>query len=375
MMLHIRAKTLLDRTALADLARGAAFLGSGGGGDPYYSLLLAEAELSRSGSAELISLDMLSDDALVIPCGWIGAPTVSIEKLPNGGEVIKGLRKIEDILGRRIDALLPIEIGGGNGLAPLVTASQLGIPVVDCDGMGRAFPESQMAIFNIRGLSACPSVMTDAGGSLAVIETPDNLGHERLSRAISVAMGGIAHMVEYPLTGRQAKDNAIPGSVSTAIAIGAAVRKARQSNEDPFEALFEALRASGTYPHAGVLFDGKIVDLERETRNGFSIGRVQVEGFGDTGQMELVFQNENLVARRNGSICAFVPDIITVMDREAADSITTERLKYGQRVKIVGAAAPAILREAASLAFVGPGAFGFSENYQPIEDLNDWGRR
>lgn len=362
----------IDRAALADLACGAAFLGSGGGGDPYYGQLLGEAELARRGSFELVSLESLADDALVVPCGWIGAPTVSVEKLPSGTEALSGLRRLEQIMGRPIDAVMPIEIGGGNGLAPLVAAANLGIPVVDADGMGRAFPESQMAIFNIHGLSACPSVLTAACGSLSVIETDDNLTHERIARALSVALGGIAHMVEYPLTGAQAKAHAIGGSVSAAIAAGAAIRQARETGQDPFDALYRALRQSGLYPYAGALFDGKIIDLERETRNGFSVGRVVIEGFVGDGQMVLEFQNENLIARRNGDVCAMVPDLITVMDRETADSITTERLKYGQRVKIVGAAAPAILREARALCFVGPAAFGFADGYQPIEQLNGW---
>jgi len=362
----------IERDTLPDLAAGAAFLGSGGGGDPYYGLLIAEAELARHGGVQLVPLQALADDALVVPLGWIGAPTVSVEKLPGGHETVAGLRRMEALLGRPVDAVLPIEIGGGNGLAPLAAAARLGLPVVDADGMGRAFPESQMAIFNIRGLPACPAVMTDAGGSVVTIQDSDNLAHERIARAVSVAMGGIAHMAEYPLSGAAAKAHAIGGSVSAAIAAGAAVRIARRQGEDPFEALYAALRASGLYPHAGELFDGKIVDVERETRGGFSLGRVRLEGFGGEGEMELVFQNENLVARRNGVVVAMVPDLITVMDRETAESITTERLRYGQRVKVVGAAAPAMLRDAQAMAFVGPEAFRLGEPYRPIELLNHW---
>lgn len=365
--------TSIDRAALADLAYGTAFLGSGGGGDPYYGRLIAEAELARGSSFDLITLDELADDALVVPCGWIGAPTVSVEKLPSGDEAQAGLERLARIFGRPIDAVMPIEIGGGNGLAPLVSASRLGVPMVDCDGMGRAFPESQMVIFNIDGLSACPSVVTAACGALSVIETPDNMAHERIARGLSVALGGIAHMVEYPLSGRQAKDHAIAGSVSAAIAIGAAVRIARGAGADPFAALFAALRASDLYRHAGTLFDGKIVDLERETRDGFSVGRVRIDGFDGSSRMDLEFQNENLIARRDGMVCAMVPDLLTVMDRETADTITTERLKYGQRVKVVGAAAPAALRSERALHFVGPAAFGFADGYRPIEQLNGWG--
>ena len=362
----------IEVDTLEDLARGAAFLGSGGGGDPYYGRLLGEAELARHDPIELISLDDLEDDAIVAPCGWIGAPTVSVEKLPNGREVVAGLRKLEELLGRPVDAVMPIEIGGGNGLAPLVAAAQLNLPVVDADGMGRAFPESQMAIFNILGVSSCPAVVTAGDGSTVVIEGCDNLAHERIARGISVAMGGIAHMVEYPLTGRDARRTAIRGSVSAAIDIGAAIRKAQVAGTDPFEALFEALCATGTYGHAGILFDGKIVDLERETQGGFSIGRATIEAFGSSETMEVTFKNENLVAKRDGKIVALVPDIITIMDRETADSITTERLKYGQRVKVIGAAAPQLLRNADALNYVGPQAFDFAESFTPIETLNGW---
>lgn len=364
----------IDRQALRDLATGAAFLGSGGGGDPYYSRLLGEAEIARRGAFQLIPLDALPDDALVAPCGWIGAPTVSAEKLPNGQEALLGLRELERIRGRPIDAVMAIEIGGGNGLAPLLAAAELGIPVVDADGMGRAFPESQMTVFSIDGLSACPSVVTSANGDLRLIETDCNLEHERIARALSIEFGGNAHMVEYPLTGAVAKRHAIGGSVSAAIAIGAALRIARAAGSDPFEALHAALRASGLYAFAGTLFDGKVVDVERETKGGFSVGRVVIEGFGGDGRMELEFQNENLIARVDGAVRAMVPDLITVMDRETADSIVTERLKFGQRVRVVGAAAPPVLRSERALTFVGPGAFGFSEPYRPIEDLNGWNR-
>lgn len=360
----------IDHSMLADLASGAAFLGSGGGGDPYYSLLLAKAALDRCGALDLIPLSDLADDALVAPCGWIGAPTVSIEKLPNGNETITGLRRLEKIMGRKIDAVLPIEIGGGNGLAPIIAAAALGVPIVDCDGMGRAFPESQMTIFNIRNISACPSVITAAGGALTVIETDDNLAHERIARNISVALGGIAHMVEYPLTGAEAKNNAIAGSISAAISVGAAIRQARNDRRDPFDSLNEALQLTGLYPFSMTLFDGKIVDLERETKDGFSVGKVVIDKFGVKSRMEIEFQNENLIARENGKVRAMVPDLITIMDRETADTITTEKLKYGQRVKVIAAAAPAMLREDDALAFVGPVAFGLGPKFLPIELLN-----
>jgi uncharacterized protein len=357
---------------VADLARGCAFLGSGGGGDPLTAFMEIEALLADGGSIHLIELDSLSDDAFVAPCGWIGAPTVSAEKLPSGREALQGLRRLEQICGRTVDAVFPVEIGGSNGLAPLLLALRAGLPVVDCDGMGRAFPESQMVIFNIRGQKAAPAILTDVKGDCVIVETNDNLAEERLARAVSVAMGGTCHLMEYSASGRQMKASALRGTVSDALTIGRSIRVARQEGRDPFAALFEALRASWQFSLAGVLFDGKIVDVQRETRNGFSVGRAVIDEFGGAGRLEVEFKNENLVARLDGEVRALVPDLITILDRETAETIVTERLKYGQRVKVVGASAPRALCSPSALAVLGPDAFGLPGPYRPIAELNGW---
>jgi uncharacterized protein len=364
----------LGRDHIADLARGCAFLGSGGGGDPAIAVMEIEAALAEGGAIELIDVESLADDAFVTPCGWIGAPTISAEKLPSGREALQGLRKLETIAGRRVDAVLPVEIGGSNGLAALLLALRAGLPVVDCDGMGRAFPESQMVIFNIRGQHAAPAILTDEKGNCIVIETRDNLTEERVARAAAVALGGNCHLIEYSGTGKQMKANALRGTISDALAIGQSIRYAREAGRDPFEALFGALRASRQFGQAGVLFDGKIVDLLRETRNGFSVGRVVIDSFGGGQRLEVEFKNENLVARRDGAVCALVPDIISILDRETAETIVTERLKYGQRVKVIGASAPAPLCSTQALAVLGPDAFGIPEPYCSITDLNGWDR-
>ena len=89
--------------------------------------------------------------------------------------------------------------------------------------------------------------------------------------------------------------------------------------------LFGALQRSSQFGKAGVLFDGKIVDLHRETRNGFSVGRAVIDAFGGGSRLEVEFKNENLVARLDGEVRALVPDLITILDRETAETIVTER--------------------------------------------------
>jgi len=53
------------------------------------------------------------------------------------------------------------------------------------------------------------------------------------------------------------------------------------------------------------------------------------------------FQNENLIARQQGSdggerILAVVPDLICIVDSETAAPVTTEVLRYGLRVTVLG---------------------------------------
>ena len=85
--------------------------------------------------------------------------------------------------------------------------------------------------------------------------------------------------------------------------------------------------------------------------------------------MGIEIQNENLIARVNGEVKAIVPDLICIMDSESAEPITTESLRYGQRVTVVAVSVPAIMRTPEALAVFGPRAFGLDEPFTPIESL------
>jgi len=357
--------------AVQDIAVGATFLGAGGGGATYPTELQLNQLVKQDTSIKLIDHSDLNDDDLVVACGWLGAPGVQKEKYPSGKEGIAGLGALEVALGRPITAIFPIEIGGQNGVNPLVLAAQTGIPVVDCDGMGRAFPQANMVTFNIYGCNATPAVASDTEGNSVVLNTKDDRTLERLIRHLSIAMGGQCHLFDYPLTGEQTKKFAVKGTISLAWDIGLVIREARQSKCDPFNALFDYLKTTKDYCHVYSLFEGKIVDLERNFRGGFSVGKVTIQGLGQEGQMEVEFQNENLIALQDGQLRAIVPDIISILDQDTAEAINTENLKYGQRVRVVATSISELLRSEKALSVVGPEAFGLSHPFQPVEVLND----
>src|SRR5947209_6419209 len=137
----------VDEASLADIAVGAGILGTGGGGNPYNGRLRLLRYL-RPGPPEgrpvvVAEPDEVPDDALVVSVGGMGAPTIGVERLARGDEALVALRALEAHVGRRADYVIPGEIGGGNSIAPMIVAAQTGLPVVDGDAMGRAFPELQ----------------------------------------------------------------------------------------------------------------------------------------------------------------------------------------------------------------------------------------
>jgi len=351
----------LDSGNLPDLARGCAVLGTGGGGDPEIGLLMSLQAVEEHGPVAVVDLDELPDDGLVMPCGGLGAPTVSIEKFGNGAEGSRLREYVERLWGKPVVALMSSEIGGSNGLVPVAWAAGLGLPVVDADGMGRAFPEMQQAAMEIAGVSPNPAVMTDERGNTLVIETVGGRWIERVMRAVAVEFGARASSSEYQMTVAQARTATVRGTVSLAVRIGELIRTA---SDDPVGQLVTQLRGYR-------LIDGKVVDVERRTTGGFARGRATIEGVGgDAGRsLELEIQNENLVARSSDRVVASVPDLITVIDAHAATTVTTERLRYGQRVSVIAFPCDPIWRTPRGVDLAGPRAFGYDFDYVPVEEL------
>ena len=80
------------------------------------------------------------------------------------------------------------------------------------------------------------------------------------------------------------------------------------------------------------------------------------------------FQNENLLACVNGEILATVPDLICLVDAETFVPVTTDALKYGKRVYVVGLKCFEMWRSEAGLKLVGPRYFGCDTDYIPVEE-------
>lgn len=358
--------TLAD---MDDLARGAAFLGTGGGGDPYCGRLFAQHMMRSHGEPDLVQVQDLPDGANCFMVAMMGAPTVIVEKLMNGKDAELAVSRLEEATGRKADYIIPAEIGGINSTLPIAFAAQRGLPIIDADGMGRAFPEIQMATFNVYGVPVCPVALANDHMESVVIQTADAKSAEDIGRAVAMRMGLAVMFSGYVMTGAQVKHAAVPHTISLAVGIGRAIREGRHEGE-PVEATLRYLRSTEYYKHCNVIFDGKVMDLLRETTRGFSIGKCVLEALDGSGKtMEVTFQNEHLVARIDGKVRTIVPDLICMVDRETAEPITTEGLRYGQRLKVIGVSAAPQMRTPQALAVFGPQAFGLKDDFTPIEEL------
>ncbi len=347
---------------LEALAVGAWILGTGGGGSTYVGLLNCRRLYRAGARVTLIDPFSLADDDDIAVVSYMGAPLVGQERLSSPDAIARAVALMEETIGRSFAAIMSLEIGGSNGMLPLMAAAILDRPVVDADCMGRAFPEAQMTSFAIGDLRPYPLALVDPRGIEVVVrQVPTWKWMERISRRVCVEVGSTAATCKAPRTGKEVKEWGIAHTTSQAIALGRCVRDARRQHADPIQAILD---------HAGGrrLFGGKVVDVDRETTGGFLRGQAKLAGLdGDSGRaLEIDFQNEWVIAREGEQVLATTPDLICLLDSESGEGLGTEVIRYGQRVTVIGLPAPAVLRTPKGLEHVGPRAFGYDLDYRSL---------
>jgi DUF917 family protein len=349
----------LSLADLEDLATGAWILGTGGGGDPYFSLL--EAKQHHAAGRRVVVHDPLAlpDDALVGCVGQMGAPLAMQERMCDGPVIARTVTMMQEHIGRRFDALMLWEIGGNNAFQSILAAQILGLPVIDADAMGRAFPQADMTSFAICDLSPAPWTMVDIRrNSLIFTEAEDWAWMERLTRRACVVIGSSAATCKAPRTGAEVKRASCLHTLSWALRIGRTVRAARAAHADPVAAVVAS--------EGGItLFRGKVADVMRRATEGWLRGTVTLDGLDeDAGHgMTIDFQNEWSIAWKDGAVRVTVPDLVILMDSGSGEAIGTETVRFGQRVTVIALPAPPLLKTPKGLAHVGPGAFGYDIDF------------
>jgi len=354
----------LDAQNLGSLARGCALLGAGGGGDPELGLSMALMAVEEHGPVEVVALENLDDDALIMPCGLVGSPALASEKVWGGDEGRTLRNAVERLRAEPVAALMCYSQAGANGLLPVMWAARIGLPLVDADGMGRAFPELQQQAMHLADVPASPVVVTDGRGNAQVLYSADDAWAERMARSAAACFGGVCAGALYCLTALEARDAAISRSLSRAVGIGEAL--SADAVSDRIDALCEL-------HDAVVVIEGRIVSVERRAPEGFVHGSATIqEDAPGARQLRLELQNEFLLAIEDGAVRAAVPDLISVLSTDTGNPIATERLRRGEHVVVVSTPAPAPWLSPAGLAVAGPAAFGYDVDYTPsVQGVTD----
>lgn len=322
------------------LKLGATILGSGGGGDPKPELMRTIECVERHGLPTIIDVDELSDDDLVVPIAFMGAPLVSIEKLASGKETEAILAAITKYYGKAPSALVPAEIGGSNAFVPLALSSLTNFPVVDADTIGRAFPELHMSACALYGINASPTFLADSLGNTAIVTANSPNRVEKLCRALTESMGSSVAVALYLLTGKEAKGALVRGSISYAIELGKMLQDGSLACKR--------------------IASGIIQDIEQDIQGGFLTGKVMIQNF------QIDFQNEYLRVSENGFPLVTTPDIIAILEKETQVPLPVEQLKYGLSVEVIALPAPKVWQSKEALEIVGPRAFGYDSEYRGI---------
>ena len=119
-------KRNLKKQQVEDIIRGATLLGAGGGGSAKSGYLMVE-EIKN---VVVIDPTDVSDGSMVFVVAGMGSPVVLLKEGWRGEEVL-ALEKMEEILRKKADYIVPVEIGGFNSITPLHAGAVKGLPVID----------------------------------------------------------------------------------------------------------------------------------------------------------------------------------------------------------------------------------------------------
>ncbi|VUC20525.1 unnamed protein product [Clonostachys rosea] len=383
----INRQWLLSETDLEFITIGCYILGTGGGGSPYQHFLRLRELLRGGATLRVISPQDLKDDDIIACGGGKGSPQVSIEK-PYGDEILESQRELYKFLNVKPDAVIPLEIGGGNGLQGLIigASTSLDIPAIDGDWMGRAYPVSWQTtpvVFEKKAMMV-PTCISDGNGRIILMtHAPTELDAERALRAALSQMGSHVGCAKGPVSGKNTKKWVVENTMSLSWRIGRAVTLSRCANT--IDTVAESIIAEvGGSDSARVLAKGKIIGVERIVKMGHTYGEAIIElaasqddnGVVSASAKERViipFKNENIYAKKidaNGKeeFLAVVPDLVCVIDAQNGEALGTQEYRYGLPVVVIGiTASDKWTSTPRGIEIGGPKGFGFDDlEYKPL---------
>jgi DUF917 family protein len=340
----------IGRRELESLSCGSEIIGGGGGGNTFPVRSVLNYYLRENHPPVTIGIDDISDSALVMGVAYLGSTMVIEERLPQGRNLISSIKTLENFIGEKTSAIIPIEGAGVNALIPLLASVNSKTPVIDADGMGRAFPELSMTTFSINGISASPLTISDDRGNVVVVEELEEKLTEEMVRGIALIYGGGAWLTAFPMTGAEARKFSIKGTISRNIRIGDVLLE----NTSPKEKIKKLEREF----NVRLVGEGYVKEIFRYREGKFSKGDLFIKCYDDRF-LKVSFQNEYLMITEQDEVIASVPTIITLIDAYTLRPIRTDEVTTEDEVLAICIPEPDELRTNKALNKVGPRVFGY----------------
>jgi len=349
------AKTISMQEA-EDILFGACILGAGGGGNMEEGLELIRAIYEKGRTLRIAEVDDVQDDWMVVSPYYVGSVALPSEEekktlaslsLKEGNPSVFATRALEEYLGRPVNAICATELGGNTAWAMSV-AADMDLPLINGDPAGRAVPDLAHTSFNVHGASITPFALANRYGEQLIVQTvADHDRADRIARGFAMASGNFSGICDHPLEGRKFREAVIPSTLSRALRIGEARRKAVEEGKNPVEALVSADQGQ-------LLAKGTVVAAEWEDANGFIEGSIEIRCSSTNERSMIRFRNENMIVECSGKLIGIIPDILSILDAETGRPILNPSCKTGMNVALIKLDSPDIWTTPEGMAVFGP---------------------
>ncbi|MBD1912000.1 MULTISPECIES: DUF917 family protein [unclassified Leptolyngbya] len=292
----------VDHQSLQDLLDGAAFLSVGGGGPKSMGRDML-GTLDPSQVIPMVGVDQVGDDQWVVMSAYLGSPIAAANlKSPSFNSLERCIRALEKSAGVSVSFVVPGEIGAVNSIAPILAACDLGVPVVDADGCGRAVPLIAATTFGLqneliqRGGAAIANDANDPTQyQSAVFQacTTSQIQTNAIAVIGSSAYGLLGAIATWLMKGSELKKFAVPGGLSNAIAVGAAIR---QSQGNYLQDVQQALKTAGLKSRVLGGAPMKPLKMAVATQQGHDHATLTLQVSGSEEIVTVYMVNENILA-------------------------------------------------------------------------------
>ncbi len=372
------ANIVFNRDDIEALLAGLLIYGTGGGGAASRGRELMSMDLFMGRKLEIIDVESIEDDCFVCSGGNMGSVkathsidyNIQVKQWEDNFPLLHAFSMTEKFHHRKLDYLVPFELGGGNTPIILSVAARKGIPVLDADLVGRAAPETQMAAPIGHGISLYPMCLVDdSGNSFIIVDSEMPTYADEVGRMLIGKAGRCGGNTHYAMSGLQAKQNVIKGSVSKAFELGKLVLAASKKKRD-------GVAVVKGFTGASELFRGRIVRFSAYEKGGFYLTEAELEGMeafqGRTCKM--IIKNELMLLYVDNTLRMMFPDYGFMVYPETGLGVPSAELSEGLDIVLLGAPCHPLVRDCmhdeTGFKSFGPARYGYPDMpYTPIEEL------